>query len=61
MTRSDSHICNPNHYYGFHPATLKGHFQGLDFQGHSGTLFSLLVILPDDFKSPNLITTAANL
>jgi len=54
MTRSDSHIFNPNEYYGFHPPTLKDHFQGLDIPGPSGTPFSLLLTLPGDSKSPIL-------
>jgi len=54
MTRSDYHIFNPNDYYGFRPATLKDHFQGLQSQDLSGTPFSLLATLPDGLKSPNL-------
>jgi integrase/recombinase XerD len=54
MTRSNPHIFNPNDYYGLHPSTLKDHYQNLGHQDRSGAPFSLLVTVPDDFKSPLL-------
>jgi len=54
MTQSNSHFFNPNDYYGLHPSTLKDHYQNLDHQGRPIAPFSLLVPVPDDFKSPIL-------
>ena len=54
MTRSNPHIFNPNECHGFHPPTLKDHFQGLGCLSAAGTPFSLLVTVPGDSKSPNL-------
>jgi len=54
MTQSNSHIFNPNDYYGLHPPTLKDHFQGSGMPGVSKTPFSLLATLPADSKSYNL-------
>jgi integrase/recombinase XerD len=51
MTRTSSHIFNPNDYYGLHPSTLKDHFQDLDHQSCHEAPFSLLVSVPDDFKN----------
>jgi site-specific recombinase XerD len=52
MTRSDTHIFNPNDYYGFHPPSLRDHFEAIDHQGGSpGAAFSLLVSVPGDLRS----------
>jgi integrase/recombinase XerD len=59
MTRSKPHIFNPNDYYGLHPPTLKDHFEDFGPQGRPGAPFSLLVPVPDDFKSPNLDDSVA--